>query len=108
MESIVEITMQPSYRGGYINIPKKWWDLFPATTTELELKAEPMGVIHTQFYVESSPGSHHGFSTNLRPWFNAHPEPELKAGDTLIIKVWESGSGKEYRLLSPKEQKEVI
>lgn len=94
MENIVEITMQCSYREqGYINIPKTWWHLFPPTTTELELEAKPMGVIHTQFYVEVK-GSHHGFSTNLRPWFKAHPE--LNAGDKLIFEVIEPM--KRYRL----------
>ena len=107
MKNIVEITMQCSYREqGYINIPKIWWDLFPPPTTEIELEAEPMGVIHTQFYVENSPGSHHGFSTNLKPWFKAHRE--LTKGDTLIIEVRKTGSERQYRLLSPKEQKEVI
>ena len=52
-----------------------------------------MGVIHTQFYVEVK-GSHHGFSTNLRPWFKAHPE--LNAGDKLIFEVIEPM--KRYRL----------
>ena len=106
MKTSVEIILQPSYISqGYINIGKKWWNLFPDLTKELELEAKPMGVIHTQFYVEVG-GSHRGFSTNLRPWFEAHRE--LEAGDTLIIEVTESKLGREYRLLSPKEQKETI
>ena len=94
MENIAEITLYPSHRKqGYIPIYKAKWDLFPPTTTELELEAEPMGVIHTQFYVEVK-GSHRGFSTNLRPWFIAHPE--LKAGDKLLIEIIEPK--KKYRL----------
>ena len=83
MKTSVKGTVQPSYISqGYINIGKKWWHLFPPLTRELELEAKPMGVIQTRFYVEAR-GSHHGFSTNLRPWFKAHSE--LKAGHTLCI-----------------------
>lgn len=104
METSVEIILRSyNMRQGYINIGKKWWDLFPHLTRELELEAKPMGVIHTQFYVEKR-GSHHGFSKNLKPWFRAH---DLKAGDRLVIEVTESKLGREYRLLSPKEQKEI-
>ncbi|MGA8848433.1 MAG: hypothetical protein WB564_01205 [Dehalococcoidia bacterium] len=94
MQNIAKITLYPSHKKqGYVPIYRAWWNLFPSTTTQLELEAKPMGVIHTQFYVEAK-GSHHGFSTNLRPWFNAHPE--LKAGDELIIEVIEQMN--RYRL----------
>jgi len=94
MENIAKIILYPSHiEQAYIPIYKPWRNLFPATTTKLELKAKPMGVIHTQFYVEVK-GSHHGFSTNLRPWFNTHPE--LKAGTRLEIEVVEPM--KRYRL----------
>ncbi len=88
MMTSIEIILQPSYiTQGYINIGKKWWDLFPPFTRELELEAKPMGVIHTQFYVS---GGHHGFSKNLMPWFRAHPEPELNPGDKICIIVIKS------------------
>ena len=83
MMTSIEIILQPSYiTQGYINIGKKWWDLFPAFTKDLELEAKPTGVIHTQFYVEKR-GNHHGFSRDLRPWFKAHPE--LKAESKVRI-----------------------
>lgn len=85
MQNIAKITLYPSHiEQCYIPIYKASWNLFPATTTELELEAKPTGIMHTQFYVEVK-GSHHGFSTNLRPWFKAHPK--LNAGDKLIIEV---------------------
>jgi len=85
MENIAKITLSPSHiRQGYIPIYKARWNLFPITTTHLELEAKPMGVIHTQFYGEAK-GSHRGFSTNLIPWFKAHPE--VKEGDEVIIEV---------------------
>ncbi len=93
MENIAEITLYPSHKQGYIPIYKARWNLFPPTTTELELEAKPMGVIHTQFYVEVK-GSHHGFSTNLRPWFIAHPG--LKVGD--IVRITVIKTMKRYRL----------
>lgn len=96
MENIAEITLHHSHiEQGYIPVYKAWWNLFPTTTTQLELEAESMSIIHTQFYVEVK-GSHHGFSTNLRPWFNAHPE--LKEGDKLEIEVIKNGKMKRYRL----------
>ena len=96
MKTSVEIVLRPSYISqGYINIGKKYWDSFPAVTREVELEAEPIGVIHTQFYVEVG-GSHHGFSKNLRPWFEAPPKP--KAGDTLRITI----QNESYRLEIPK------
>jgi len=82
MENIAEITLYQSHiEQGYIPIYKTWWNLFPTTTTQLELEVESMGIIHTQFYVEVK-GSHHGFSTNLRPWFK---HSKVKAGDKLLI-----------------------
>ena len=63
-----------------------------------------MGVIQTRFYVEVR-GSHHGFSTNLRPWFKAHPE--LKAGDALCITMIERD--RKYRLeIQLKEPKDLL
>jgi len=82
MENIAEIILHHSHiEQGYIPIYKAWWSLFPTTTTQLELEAESMGIIHTQFYVEVK-GSHHGFSTNLRPWFK---HGKVKVGDKILI-----------------------
>ena len=39
-------------------------------------------------------------------WFEAH-RGKLKDGERLVIEVTESKLGMEYRLISPKEQKEV-
>jgi len=92
----VEILLRSyNIRQGYINIGKTWWGLFPAVTMTLELEAKLMGVIQTQFYVRDS---HHGFSKNLRPWFEEH---KLKGGDKIRITPIEDN--KKYRLEILKE-----
>jgi hypothetical protein len=101
MNTSVKSTVRPSYKRDYfIYVPKKDWDLFPAFTTVVELETDK-STIRTQFYV----GSYRGFSRNLKPWFEAHPE--LEAGDTLCITVREPG--RRYRLeIQPKKVKDLL
>jgi hypothetical protein len=75
METVIEVELQPSYINGnylYIGIGKKWWHLFPSITSDVEIEAEPIGIILSQFYVETGKYHHHGFSKNLGPWREAN------------------------------------
>ena len=89
MKTIIRSTVQSSYkRDHFIFVPKKDWGSFPPLTASVELDTD-IGTIRTQFYA----GSYRGFSRNLKPWFDAHPD--LRAGDTLIIIVEQ---GRKYRI----------
>jgi hypothetical protein len=94
MKTIVKSIVRRSYKKDhFIHVPKRYWHLFPALTTELELETD-ISTINTQFYV----GRYRGFSCNLKPWFEAHPK--LKVGDTLCITI---EPNRKYRLeIQPK------
>lgn len=103
MKKVKIILWPPSYIERYQIIPiRADRHLFPEDTVyftlETNLGAFPVRVME-----------HKGWPPHIHlkktKWLKEHPE--LKQGEKLIIEVTESKLGRKYRLLSPKEQKEI-
>ena len=96
------LTLFPSHiRDCWLNIPKRYWHLFPDVKKLPILLVTDKGDIQTMLYNYSTrPYFLEG--KELRIWFNAHPE--LKAGDKVRITAIES---MKYRLEILRSEKVI-